>query len=222
MTKARKTAATVKTAAKTKSKPSPKLQPIELATAKTASRPVLPRASAASARGSARGSAAQTAVEMVRDLAAVMERRGLSEVHVQLPDAELTLRRGGYGEGGAPQAVPFVGSALPLMPMASPMQAPVADAAAPGPAVDSAGDAGEFDVVHSPFVGTFYRSPSPDAGPFVEVGGRVEKGQVLCIVEAMKLMNEIEAERAGVITEILVGNGEPVEYGQPLFKISPA
>ena len=74
-------------------------------------------------------------------------------------------------------------------------------------------------VVAAPLVGTFYRSPSPDSPPFVEVGSTVKKGQVLCIVEAMKLMNEIEAEVAGTVAEILVQNGSPVEFGQPLFRL---
>jgi acetyl-CoA carboxylase biotin carboxyl carrier protein len=76
--------------------------------------------------------------------------------------------------------------------------------------------------VTSPFVGTFYRSPSPDAPPFVEVGSAIREGQALCIVEAMKLMNEIEADCAGVIVEILVENGKPVEFGQRLFKVRRA
>ena len=74
----------------------------------------------------------------------------------------------------------------------------------------------------SPIVGTFYRAPSPESAPFVEVGSRVKKGQVLCIVEAMKLMNEIESEIDGTIIKILVENGQPVEYGEPLFLIEPA
>ena len=73
--------------------------------------------------------------------------------------------------------------------------------------------------VKSPFVGTFYRSPSPEAGPFVKVGDSIKKGDVLCIIEAMKLMNEIEADQDGVLKDILVENGQPVEYGQPLFVI---
>ncbi|WP_297210515.1 MULTISPECIES: acetyl-CoA carboxylase biotin carboxyl carrier protein [Thermodesulfovibrio] len=77
-------------------------------------------------------------------------------------------------------------------------------------------------TVISPLVGTFYRSPSPDSPPFVEVGTRVEKGQVLCIIEAMKIMNEIESEVSGVIKKILVENGQPVEYGEPLFLIEVA
>ena len=75
-------------------------------------------------------------------------------------------------------------------------------------------------VLTSPFVGTFYGAPSPDVPPFVEVGSVVREGQVLCIVEAMKLMNEIEADCAGTITEVLMSNGKPVEFGQPLFRIT--
>lgn len=76
-------------------------------------------------------------------------------------------------------------------------------------------------TVTSPIVGTFYRSPSPDAPPFVETGNRVKKGQVLCIIEAMKLMNEIESEVDGIIAKMLVENGQPVEYGEPLLLIEP-
>jgi len=76
-------------------------------------------------------------------------------------------------------------------------------------------------TVTAPIVGTFYRSPSPDAPPFVEVGTKVKKGQTLCIIEAMKLMNEIESEVDGVVVRILVENGQPVEYGEPLFLIEP-
>jgi len=78
---------------------------------------------------------------------------------------------------------------------------------------------GNFAYVTSPFVGTFYRSPSPDAQPFVDVGSNIRPGQTLCIVEAMKLMNEIEADASGTIKAILVENGQPVEYGQALFLI---
>ncbi|MBF6615327.1 acetyl-CoA carboxylase biotin carboxyl carrier protein [Pollutimonas thiosulfatoxidans] len=88
--------------------------------------------------------------------------------------------------------------------------APVAPAAAPVPA---------GHAVKAPMVGTFYRAPNPGASPFVEVGQAVKEGEPLCIIEAMKLLNEIEADKSGVIKEILVENGEPVEYGQPLFVI---
>ncbi len=82
-------------------------------------------------------------------------------------------------------------------------------------------DTSHLVTVTSPIVGTFYRAPSPDAEPFVEVGSEVKKGQVLCIIEAMKLMNEIESEVDGVVVRILVENGQPVEYGEPLFLIEP-
>lgn len=79
----------------------------------------------------------------------------------------------------------------------------------------------ELHVIRSPLVGTFWRRPNPDSPPFVEVGDRVEEGQPLCIIESMKVMNEIRADRSGVIREILVEDGSPVEYGEPLFKLSP-
>jgi acetyl-CoA carboxylase biotin carboxyl carrier protein len=94
-----------------------------------------------------------------------------------------------------------------------------APAAAPAPAVVEAAPAVAAHQVRSPIVGTFYASPSPDAEPFVRVGDRVRQGQVLCIVEAMKLMNEIESDVAGTVTQVLVKNAQPVEYGEPLFAI---
>jgi acetyl-CoA carboxylase biotin carboxyl carrier protein len=108
-------------------------------------------------------------------------------------------------------AAPQLGSMPPpAMPAHATEPAPRAGAAADDPNVVS---------ITSPFVGTFYRAPSPDAKPFVDVGTDIRAGQVICIVEAMKLMNEIEAEIAGTIVEILVENGKPVEYGDALFKV---
>ncbi len=89
-------------------------------------------------------------------------------------------------------------------------------------AVPAAAEADRFAAITSPIVGTFYRSPSPEKDPYVEVGDTVKKGQVVCIVEAMKLMNEIEAEMDGKVAEVLVESGHPVEYGEPLFRIEPA
>ena len=106
----------------------------------------------------------------------------------------------------------------PVAPVAEQPAAVVAaaPAAAPAPAAPAAPSG---HVVKAPMVGTFYRAPNPGASPFVEVGQSVKEGDALCIIEAMKLLNEIEADKAGVIKEILVENGEPVEYGQPLFVI---
>ena len=98
-----------------------------------------------------------------------------------------------------------------------------APAAPAEPTATAAPDTPPADLheIKSPMVGTFYRAPSPDAKPYVDVGDRVTAGQMVCIVEAMKLMNEIESEAAGVVGEVLVENGQPVEFGEPLFKIRP-
>lgn len=100
--------------------------------------------------------------------------------------------------------------------------APVHEAAAPAPARPAAESAAEdLHIIKSPIVGTFYASPNPEAAAFVSVGSRVDVGQVLCIIEAMKLMNEIESDAAGEVARVFVENGHPVEYGQPLFGIRP-
>jgi acetyl-CoA carboxylase biotin carboxyl carrier protein len=109
------------------------------------------------------------------------------------------------------------------MPMAGPPQAAPQALQAPaasGPIVGPAAVEDKAHVVTSPFVGTFYRKPNPDSPAYVALNDKVDKGQVLCIVEAMKLMNEIEADVAGTVIGILVEDGAPVEYGQPLFKIA--
>ncbi|MGH6622472.1 MAG: acetyl-CoA carboxylase biotin carboxyl carrier protein [Burkholderiaceae bacterium] len=109
--------------------------------------------------------------------------------------------------------------AAPVAVVATTSVAPAGTAAAPVTAPAAAAEELTGHVVKSPMVGTFYRSPSPGAASFVEVGSTVKTGQALCIIEAMKLLNEIEAEVAGTIKQILVENGQPVEYGQPLFVI---
>lgn len=171
-------------------------------------------------RASEPSSSHDSIVETVRGLAAIVAEHGLSEVIVDLPGATLTLRRGVVGSHLAAASAPVVQMSMPsphmVMPAPGaslPSAAPAAAAAAP--AVDD-----KAHVVTSPFVGTFYRKPNPDSASYVQLGDKVDKGQVLCIVEAMKLMNEIEADVAGTITSILVEDGAVVEYGQPLFKIS--
>jgi acetyl-CoA carboxylase biotin carboxyl carrier protein len=165
-------------------------------------------------------------VAMARQLAAIVETHSLSELVVDTPDLTLTLRRGASpGAGGqlvsaasvAPIALPPAAPIAPLRPVDSQPPAPAATSAS-APAAKPEPD---HHVVTSPFVGTFYGSPSPDADPYVAVGQKVDKGQVLCIVEAMKLMNEIEADVSGVVVAILVENSQPVEYGQPLFRLAP-
>ncbi len=156
--------------------------------------------------------------ERVDALAEVLRRHELNEIEVEEGGVRIYVRKGG---GEAAPAVQYATHAP--APTAHPVHtpAPAAPASAAAPAATSSTDTGDGNVAYvtSPFVGTFYRSPSPDSAPFVDVGTRIKKGQVLCIVEAMKLMNEIEAEIEGSIVQLLVENGQAVEYGEPLFKI---
>jgi oxaloacetate decarboxylase alpha subunit len=141
----------------------------------------------------------------VRELAEIATEFDLAELAVDPCGGIRIVRRQAGGGAAATVATP------PLHP------------APPGPAVEKAERPAESGVLlTSPFVGTFYRAPAPEAPPFVEAGQAVRKGQVMCIVEAMKLMNEIESEFDGKILEILVKNAEHVEYGQPLFRIEKA
>ena len=147
---------------------------------------------------------------MARSLAEIVTEHNLSELIVDTKEITLTVRR---GVPAAPVSYAAPPAALSA-PAPAPAPAPVAAAAAPALAVPD-----NAHVVTSPFVGTFYRKPNPDSPNYVSVHDKVDKGQVLCIVEAMKLMNEIEADVAGTIAAILVDDGAPVEYGQALFKI---
>lgn len=154
-----------------------------------------------------------------RDLKRVLEalvQADVSEFSLQTAEYTLSIKR------GAVLAVPALAPiAMPApAPAALPPAADAAAASAPVPATAAPAEARGHQV-RAPIVGTFYRAPSPDAPNYVEVGDRVEVGKVLCIIEAMKLMNEIEAEVAGTVRQVLVGNAEPVEYGQPLFAIEP-
>ena len=153
-------------------------------------------------------------LEQLRALMRSMKEFKVNELEYESGDERVFLRRGKQAAEGVMVAAPPQPSAPPAPPAAPPpAQSPVAAAKSEGR------EDPNVVQVTSPFVGTFYRASSPDAEPFVQVGQQVQPGQVLCIVEAMKLMNEIEAEIAGTIEEILVENGKPVEYGDPLFRI---
>ncbi|HEX9621799.1 MAG TPA: acetyl-CoA carboxylase biotin carboxyl carrier protein [Polyangiaceae bacterium] len=143
--------------------------------------------------------------KQLKNLLKTLEDGGVSEFEYQDDRYRVRVVRGGAGASPAGTA---------LGPSHAAGASASASAAAPGDAEDA-----NVVYVTSPFVGTFYRSPSPEASPFVEVGSTVTAGQPLCIVEAMKLMNEIESEQAGVVLEILVDNATSVEYGQKLFKL---
>jgi len=157
------------------------------------------------------GSVPRADLAEIERILAFMTERGLEEVEYQRGDFHVRLKR---------QAVSDVVHAVPLA--ASPA-ARQSSAPGPGPALEAAlpAPSEHLHTVKSPIVGTFYAAPAPDAPPFVQVGDTVKSGQVLCIVEAMKLMNEIEADQAGEVVRVLAENGQPVEYGQPLFALRP-
>jgi acetyl-CoA carboxylase biotin carboxyl carrier protein len=152
----------------------------------------------------------------LRELIEIVSRSGFSTFELEREGFKLRLVRGGMASAPAVAASPPALLAAAETALPAPAFAPAEPAvAAPAPAT-----AGLFEL-KSPIVGTFYRATGPDAPPFVEPGSVVRKGQVLCIVEAMKLMNEIESEIDAEVVEILVANGQPVEYGEILFRLRP-
>lgn len=144
-----------------------------------------------------------------------MKSGDLTEFEIEEKDLKLRITRDGARDDArfAPQVT--------YLPAPHHQHAYAAPApAAPAPVAQPAGDALEgFKIIKSPMVGTFYRSPSPDAKSFVDIGATVKVDSPVCIIEAMKVMNEIQAEESGTVVEVLVENGAPVEYGQPLFKL---
>jgi len=163
----------------------------------------------------------------LKELIDFLIEKDISEFELERGDVKVRIKR------GADAAAPVIAHAMPMAPMpiapiqmasavqaASHSSAPAASA--PGPSAGAPVSAEEeLHTVKSPIVGTFYEAPGPGALPFVKPGDQVAAGQVLCIIEAMKLMNEIESDASGEIVKVLVNNGQPVEYGQPLFAIRP-
>ncbi|NJL00411.1 MAG: acetyl-CoA carboxylase biotin carboxyl carrier protein [Spirulinaceae cyanobacterium RM2_2_10] len=152
--------------------------------------------------------------QQVRDLLAAIAQTDVVELELKSDDFELRVRKSetASASGSLPVELPVATIPSVVSKPASPT-AP----ASPAPPVDTS----HWVAITSPMVGTFYRSPAPDEAPFVEVGDRVRNGQTVCIIEAMKLMNDIESEVSGQVAEILVENGEPVEYGQALMRVQP-
>ncbi|MCP5520023.1 MAG: acetyl-CoA carboxylase biotin carboxyl carrier protein [Verrucomicrobiales bacterium] len=151
-------------------------------------------------------------IKVIIDL---MKKNSLSEFELEKEGFKIKLKRGGASVVSAGVPVDW-----PVVPAAPPA---VAVPAAPAPAVPvPAPKPTDEELIKSPMIGTFYRAPAPDASAYVEVGAEVNPESVVCIIEAMKVMNEIKAEAPGVIVEVIAENGKPVEFGQPLFKIRPA
>ena len=148
----------------------------------------------------------------LKELIEFLVEKDIAEFELERGDVKIRIRR------GAEAVMSVMPTAIASAPPASPAQ-PASSAAAPSQPEKAQRE--EVHDVKSPIVGTFYEAPSPGSPPFVKVGDTVEVGQILCIVEAMKLMNEIESDVAGEILKKLVSNGQPVEYGQPLFAIRP-
>ena len=157
----------------------------------------------------------------LKELIEFLIEKDIAEFELERGDVKVKIKRGQPPTTQGRTDVPFV--ALPAMPVAAgtPVSSSPAAVASPAPAAAAAAAAPEenLHIVKSPIVGTFYEAPSPGAPPFVKVGDVVELGQVLCIVEAMKLLNEIESDLAGEIVKKMASNGQPIEYGQELFAI---
>ena len=162
-------------------------------------------------------------IEEIKTIVKLMSENDLTEFKIEAEDMHLCIRRGSQQTAAmAPQTVIAAPAVAPVAaaPAAAPAPAPApASSAAPAaaPAAASSASVDASKIVESPIVGTFYRSSAPGADAFVKVGSKVDADTTVCIIEAMKVMNEIKAEKSGVIKEILVENGQPVEFGQPLF-----
>ena len=151
-------------------------------------------------------------IRKVKKLIELLEESGIAEIEIKEGEESVRISR----QGSLPPAPQFYAAPAPA-PVAAAAPAPVA--AAPAAAAAPSAASAE-NVIPSPMVGTFYAAASPTAAPFVSIGDEVKPGQVLCIIEAMKMMNQIEADRGGRVTAILAKNGDPVEFGQPLFVLA--
>lgn len=158
----------------------------------------------------------------IQDLIKFVAKSGVSEVEIEQKDFKIIIKS--ENKKGNDQPIIVQATAPAALPVAAPAPAPVA--ATPAPAAPAApatsNDDAKYITIKSPMIGTFYRSSGPDKEPFVSVGQSIGKGDTICIIEAMKLFNEIESELAGKIVKVLVDDASPVEYDQPLFLVDPA
>jgi acetyl-CoA carboxylase biotin carboxyl carrier protein len=156
-------------------------------------------------------------LKQIKQIIELMKRSELTEFAVEEEGFKLKIRR---GANGLPVVSTGRGSTAPFAPAEAPMSAPT-PAAPPAPAAAGAKDEAGYAYIKSPMVGTFYRAASPESKPFADVGTKVVENTVVCIIEAMKIMNEIESEVSGTIVEVCASDAHPVEYGQVLFRVRP-
>ncbi|GGI56235.1 acetyl-CoA carboxylase biotin carboxyl carrier protein [Winogradskyella haliclonae] len=156
----------------------------------------------------------------IQNLIKFVAKSGASEVKLEMDDVKITIKTGSENETTIVQQMPV--AAAPMMPQAAPIAASTPAAETPAPAAPAASDDSKYITIKSPIIGTFYRKPSPDKPVFVEVGSDIKEGDVLCVIEAMKLFNEIESEISGKIVKVLVDDSSPVEFDQPLFLVDPS
>jgi len=156
----------------------------------------------------------------IQNLIKFVAKSGASEVKLEMDDVKITIKTGSENETTIVQQVPVQATAPVVAQPIAAAPAPVASevSSAPAPATDNS----KYITIKSPIIGTFYRKPSPDKPVFVEVGSEVKEGDVLCVIEAMKLFNEIESEVTGKIVKVLVDDSSPVEFDQPLFLVDPS
>lgn len=158
-------------------------------------------------------------IKEIQNLIKFVAKSGASEVKLEMEDVKITIRT------GSEQTETRIVQAAPVAPQAPVTPAPVATpqpAAEPAAPVKKEDDESKYVAIKSPIIGTFYRKPSPDKPNFVEVGTEVSKGDTVCVIEAMKLFNEIESEISGKIVKVLVDDSSPVEFDQPLFLVDPS
>ena len=155
----------------------------------------------------------------IQNLIKFVAKSGASEVKLEMGDVKITIRTGSDSDTTIVQQVPVP---APVAPTPTPAVPVAAEPAAAEPAKEKPSDDSKYITVKSPIIGTFYRKPAPDKPPFVEVGAMVSEGDVLCVIEAMKLFNEIESEVTGKIVKVLVDDSSPVEFDQPLFLVDPS
>lgn len=166
-------------------------------------------------------------ITQIQDLIKFVAKSGVNEVEIEKKDFKITIKTEPKGRRGKAQ------QQIVAQPVQVPMPQPAAVAPAPAPVAatpaapsapassETGTDDGSYESIRSPMIGTFYRSSAPEKPPFVAVGDTVEKGQVICVIEAMKLFNEIESEVSGKVVKVLVEDAKPVEYDQPLFLVEP-